>query len=76
MTDKVKPLESLLEEIPPEQLTQTVDSVMIDYAIACVQDKQTQSPDEAVSNIRIIKSLRDALLKTALIVTNAINPLK
>jgi hypothetical protein len=76
MTDQVKPLESLMEEIPPDKLTETVDSVMIEYAIACVQDLQNHPPDEAVSNIRTIKRLRDALWKTALKVTNAIHPLK
>ena len=76
MTDEVKPLESLLEEIPPAQLTETVDSVLIDYAIACVLDMQSHPPDEAVSNIRTIKSLRDALWKTALKFTNSIHSRK
>lgn len=62
--DDVKPLKSLLEEIPPDKLSETVDSVLIDYAIACVKDLQSQPPDEAVSNIRNIKLLRDALKKT------------
>jgi hypothetical protein len=60
-----QPLYLLLDDIPPNVLQATLDSVMIDYAIASLHDIQTQSPEEAAGNIRILKRLRDALFLTS-----------
>ena len=59
------PLKALFGEISPEELSETVFAVMIDYAIASVKDDQLQSTDEAVDNIINMKRLRDALYQTS-----------
>lgn len=54
---------NLKQEIPEQELSDTLDNVLIDYAIASVLDMQTQSPEEAADNILQIKDTEVSLRK-------------
>ena len=60
-------MKSLKDEFPRNELSDTLDNVMIDYAIASVLDMQSQSPEEAANNIRKMKKLRDSLRSSTIL---------
>jgi hypothetical protein len=59
------PLSVLLTEISPDSLIDSIDAMLIDYALFCVDNEQSAPAEEAKSNIRNVKALRDALKQSS-----------
>lgn len=54
-----------MKDIPPSVIADTLDSILIDYSILCVNDQQSVNSEQAVENIRITKKIRDTFIKAA-----------
>lgn len=56
---------SIMKDIPPKVIAETLDSILIDYSIACVQQQQSVPTQQAVENIQIARKVRDAFFEAA-----------
>jgi hypothetical protein len=57
MNVDVMPLTTLSDEIPLNETCEAFEEVIHVYSLACILHMQNQSPEQAASNLRLVKQL-------------------